>query len=77
MAVRSSSTQRMGPQLGPEFEDFGAPNWEVINCEFGDGHFAATKSKVDGPSCEVMAVKRRTDEKLTSEFEFEGTKSQP
>lgn len=67
----------MGPQLGPEFEDFGAPNWEVINCEFGDGHFDTTKSKVDGPSCEVMAVKRRTDKKLTSEFEFGGTKSQP
>ena len=47
MAVRSSSMARLALELGAEFENFGAPNWQLINCEFGDDHFDGTKPEVE------------------------------
>ena len=77
LSVRSSSKRGLGLELGIEFEDFYASKWELTNCQFADGHFEATKSQLEGVISEVMTVRRPTDVKFTSEFEFEQTKSQP
>ena len=77
LSVRSSSTPGFGLELGIEFEDFGALNCELTNCEFGDGHFEQQNHQLEGAKSEVATVKRQTDVNLTSEFELGGTKSQP
>ena len=53
------------PELDIEFENFGAPNSELTNCELAVGQFDATKSQLEASNSEVTTVKRRTDDGQT------------
>ncbi len=56
VSVRSSSKRGFGLELGIEFEDFWASNWEKVNCQFADGQFACNKISTGGPNSKVMTV---------------------